>query len=62
MADPPGYPDTGDDTGVGSDRESTSRIPRWVWVSGIIVAVVVLAVVAIMLISGGEHVPGPRGH
>ncbi|MPZ18488.1 MAG: hypothetical protein GEV06_11325 [Luteitalea sp.] len=53
------YPDTGHDTGAGSDRESTSGLPRWVWVSGIIVAVVVLAVVAIMLIGGGH---GPRLH
>src|SRR5919199_21937 len=38
MADPP--PDT-DDTGVGSDRESTTGTPRWVKVFGVIMAVLV---------------------
>jgi hypothetical protein len=59
MADRP--PDPGDDTGVGPDRESTTGIPRWLWVSAIIVAIVVLAVVAIKLIAGGVHVPRPHG-
>jgi hypothetical protein len=34
--------DTGDDTGVGPDRGSTTSTPRWVKVSGIIVIVLVL--------------------
>jgi hypothetical protein len=42
-------------------RESTTGIRRWLWVSAIIVALVVVTVVAIMLIGGG-HNPGPRGH
>ena len=43
MADPPRYPDSdGDDTGVGSDRGSTTVTPRWVRVFGIIVIVLVL--------------------
>jgi hypothetical protein len=59
MTDPPSYPDTGHDTGVEPDRESTTGIPRWVWMSGIIVAVVVLAVVAVMVIGGRDDGPGP---
>jgi hypothetical protein len=42
MADPPRYPNS---------REPTS-IPRWVKVSGIVVAVVVLLIVVMMLIGG----------
>ena len=64
MADPPRNSDTGDDTGVGPDREPTTGIPRWVWVSGIVVVLVVLAVAAVMLTVGGGHkpIPGPGGH
>jgi hypothetical protein len=61
MADPPPYPasngDTGDDTGGGPDRGSTSSTPRWVKVFGIIGGILVLLVVIMMLI-GGEHGPG----
>ncbi|MGH9249559.1 MAG: hypothetical protein ACRD0W_08615 [Acidimicrobiales bacterium] len=61
MADPPRYPDskpdTGDDIGVGPDRDT--GMPRWVWVSGIVALVVVLLIVIMMLIGGGgEHSPG----
>jgi len=46
VADLPPFPDsngdTGDDTGVGPDRGSTTSTPRWVKVSGIIVIVLVL--------------------
>jgi len=58
MADPPRSPNTGDDTGVGSDRGE--GMPRWVKVSGIIVIVLVLLVVVMLLIGGGGH--GPRRH
>ena len=33
-------------------------LPRWVWVTGLFVAVLVLAVIAAMLLLGGEHGPG----
>jgi hypothetical protein len=56
MADPPRDPDPG----VAADRGSPPGIPRWVKVSGIIVAVLILLVVIVMLISGGGH--GPRRH
>lgn len=63
MPDPPAYPDTGDDTGVGADRESTTGIPRWVKVSAI-VALVLVVLVVVMLLVGGDHgpSPGPGGH
>lgn len=41
-------------------RGSTTRPPRWVWVSGIIVIVVVLGLVILMLTGGGGH--GPDRH
>src|SRR2546429_3683196 len=37
MADLPPYGDTGDDAGVGPDRGSTTSIPRWVTVFGIVI-------------------------
>jgi hypothetical protein len=60
MADPPTPSDTGDDTGVEPDRESTARMPRWVKVSGIIVVLLVLLVIilAITGVLGGQHGPG----
>jgi hypothetical protein len=48
MADRP--PDTGEATGAGPDRESTTRTPRWVWVVGIIIIVASLVMLARMLI------------
>jgi hypothetical protein len=64
MGDPPPYPDsegeTGDETGVGPDRESKPGMPRWVKVSGIIVGVLVVLVVVLALtgVLGGKHGPG----
>ena len=60
MADPPPYPDTGDDTGVGSD--STASTPRWVKVFGIIALLVVLLFVILLFTRGpGGHGPGMHG-
>jgi len=42
------------------ERESTTGIPRWMKVFGIIALIVVLLVVIIMLTSGG--LGGPGGH
>jgi hypothetical protein len=62
MADPPRYPGTGAEP----DYESTTGIPRWLKVVGIIVAVLVLLFVAVLLFGGdlfggegGGHRPGP---
>ncbi len=60
MADPPPYPDTGGDTGVAPDRESTTGAPRWVKVFGIIGLVLVLLFVVLLLAGGGSH--GPARH
>jgi hypothetical protein len=67
MADSLPYPDpegdAGEDTGVGPDRGSRPRMPRWVKVSGIVVAVLVLVVV-ILAVTGllpGQHGPGQFG-
>ena len=58
MADPPRYPDTGDDTGVGPGRGSTTGTPRWVKVFGIIALVLILLFVILLLTRG----PGGGGH
>jgi hypothetical protein len=67
MADTPPHPDskgdTGEDTGVGPDSGSRPGIPRWVKVSGISVAIMVLVVV-ILAVTGvlpGQHGPGQFG-
>ncbi len=64
MANPPPYPDTGNDTGVGPGRGSTTTTPtypgtpRWVKVSGIVVLVLVLLLVIMLFAGGGRHGPG----
>lgn len=52
MADPPTHPDTDPHDFV------PTGAPRWVKVSGIIAAVLVLLVLIVMLASGGRHGPG----
>ena len=59
MADPPRARDPGEDAGVAADRGSPPGMPRWVKVSGIIVAVLVLLLVIVLLVAGGH---GPRRH
>jgi len=58
MPDSPPYPDTGDATGLGGDRESGSGTPRWVKVLAIVALILVLLVVVMLLISPGGHGPG----
>jgi len=55
MDNPPPVPRTPHD--AGSDPRSPPGAPRWVKVSGIIVAVVVLLVL-ILLLTGNNHGPG----
>ena len=57
MADPPRRRAA---AGVGADRASPPRMPRWVKLSLILAAVLALAVVIVMLIAGGGH--GPSRH
>lgn len=62
MADPPAYPNPGDDTDVGPHRGSPPGMPRWVKVPGIIVGALVLLFVILQLLGvGGEHGPGMHG-
>jgi hypothetical protein len=62
MPDSPRYPDTGDDAGVGPDRESTTGTPRWVKVSAIIAVILVVLVVVMLLVGGGPGGHGPKRH
>ena len=57
MTDRPGS-DRGDE-GYDYEHEPAGRIPRWVKVGAIIVAVVALLVVIRLLVGGGH---GPRRH
>jgi hypothetical protein len=57
MADRPPYPGSGDVPRGGPDRGSPAGTPRWVKVLGIII-VVLLLLVGIMVLIGGEHGPG----
>lgn len=41
-----------------TEHETGTGVPRWVKVSGMVAAVLALLVVAVLLISGGEHGPG----
>jgi hypothetical protein len=58
MGDPPRARDQGEDAGAATDGGSPPGMPRWVKVSGIIVAVLILLIV-VLLLSGGH---GPRRH
>jgi len=64
MADPPPYPDTGDDTGGDTgarpDRGSTTHAPRWVKLSGIVVVGLVLLFVILHIT--GNSLGGPGSH
>ena len=56
---PPG----GDEGGIGKPEDGTSPhrrppMPRWVKVFALVFAAVVLALVAVAILSGGEHSPG----
>ena len=57
MPDSSSYPDAGDPTGVGPDRQSTTGTPRWLRVSAIIALVLVVLVVVMLVVVGG-HGPG----
>lgn len=58
MADRPPGTGTDDDIGVRPTADRPPGTQRWVKVSGIIVLVLVLLLVAMMFIGGGEHGPG----
>jgi hypothetical protein len=52
MAEPPSYPDTGDDTSVGPDRGAPTNTPRWVSVLGIIGAIVLVLLFVVLHLTG----------
>lgn len=63
MTDRSQDPEIGADTGMDYDRESTTGIPRWVKVVGIVLAVAVLLFIVMLLVGnggGGGH--GPARH
>jgi hypothetical protein len=58
MPELPRHPDA--ESGHDTARGAPPGVPRWVKVSGIVVAILILALVAVMLI-GGDHGPGRHG-
>ena len=60
MTDPPSHPDTTSGTNRDTNRGQPPGMPRWVKVSALLVGALVLALVAIMVIGGGDH--GPSRH
>ena len=57
MAGPPRNPEPGEDPGVGTDRGSPPRMPRWVKWPAIIIGVLILVLIVLRL-TGFEHGPG----
>jgi hypothetical protein len=56
MADPPRYPDTGDDPG---DRGAATPTSRWVWALGIIIAIALVVLFVVLHVTGTI---GPGAH
>lgn len=54
--------DSDTDTGSRVDQDSPPRMPGWVKLSGIILAVLVLLFVVITLVGVGGHGGGPEMH
>lgn len=55
MGSSPGLPD---EVGAVSDRGSPPRMPRWVKWSAFVFGVLILLMVVMMSLSGGQHGPG----
>jgi hypothetical protein len=56
MADPPRYPDTGDDSG---DGQSARSAPRWLTVLGIAIAIALIVLFVVLHLTGTL---GPGAH
>jgi hypothetical protein len=59
MPDPPRYPDTDEDTGLGRDRGPASGTPRWVFVFGIVIAIAFGLLFVVLHLTG---ILGPGAH
>jgi hypothetical protein len=55
MGSSPGFPDDADAV---PDRGSPPRMPHWVKWSAIVVAALILLMVVVMSVFGGQHGPG----
>ncbi|MEO5316853.1 hypothetical protein DC347_19580 [Pseudarthrobacter sp. AG30] len=47
--------------GTERDRETLTGPPRWVKVSAIVAGILILVVIAVMLLTGGQHGPARHG-
>ena len=52
MAGPRPDSDDEDDAGGRLDRGSTTRMPRWMWVLGIVVAIALIALFVVLHLTG----------
>ena len=59
MADPPRYPDAGDDPGPGRGHGSATGTPRWVSVLGIIIVMALVLLFVVLHLTGTL---GPGAH
>ena len=59
MADTPNEPDTGENPGVGAERGSPTRAPRWVPMFGIAVAIALVVLIVALHLTGTI---GPGAH
>jgi hypothetical protein len=59
MADPPPYPNTGDDTGARSRSGPAASRPRWMSVFWIIIVIALLALFLVLHLTGTL---GPGAH
>lgn len=61
MTNRPQDPETGAGSAATYDRESTTGMPRWVKVGGLVLALAVLLFIVMLLVGGvGRH--GPARH